>query len=35
MQNVRLLGTPQRVEGSMLAPPMVVENFTFSSTTTF
>jgi predicted Zn-dependent protease len=35
MQNVRSLGIPHRVEGSMLVPPMVVENFTFSSTTTF
>jgi predicted Zn-dependent protease len=35
MKNVRLLGVPQRVEGNMLVPPMVVDDFTFSSTTTF
>ncbi len=33
--NIRLLGKPQRVEGSMLVPPAVVDGFTFSSTTTF
>ena len=35
LQNVQLLGIAQRVEGSMLVPPVVVNNFTFSSTTTF
>lgn len=35
LQNVRLLGIPQRVESGMLVPPVVVDNFTFSSTTTF
>lgn len=35
LQNVQLLGIPQRVEGSMRVPPVVVNNFTFSSTTTF
>lgn len=35
LQKVRLLATPQRVEGSMLVPPMVVDDFTFTSTTTF
>jgi len=35
LRNVRLLGAPQRVEGSTLAPPAVVDGFTFSSTTTF
>jgi len=35
LQNVQLLGVPQRVEGRLLVPPVVVNNFTFSSTTTF
>ncbi|GIV17699.1 MAG: TldD/PmbA family protein [Armatimonadota bacterium] len=35
LQNVHLLGVAQRVEGSMLVPPVVVNDFTFSSTTTF
>lgn len=35
LQNVRLLGIPQRVEGSFLVPSAVVDGFTFSSTTTF
>ncbi len=35
LQNVRLLGIPQRVEGNMLVPPAVVDGFTFTSTTTF
>ncbi len=35
LRNIRLLGKPQRVEGSMLVPPAVVDGFTFSSTTTF
>lgn len=35
LKNVRLLGEPQRVEGNMLVPPVVVDGFTFTSTTTF
>ncbi|MGQ9880874.1 MAG: TldD/PmbA family protein [Armatimonadota bacterium] len=35
LKNVRLLGKPERVRGNMLAPPVVVDGFTFSSTTTF
>ncbi len=35
LRNIRQLGVPQRVEGSMLVPPAVVDGFTFSSTTTF
>ncbi len=35
LQNVRLLGVPQRVESDALVPPVVVDSFTFSSTTTF
>lgn len=35
LQNVRLLGQEQRVEESFLVPPLVVDGFTFSSTTTF
>ncbi|MGC8783125.1 MAG: TldD/PmbA family protein [Armatimonadota bacterium] len=35
LQNVQSLGIPQRVEGRLLVPPVVVNNFTFSSTTTF
>lgn len=35
LKNLRLLGKPQRVESSMLVPPVVVDRFTFSSTTTF
>lgn len=35
LKNIRLLGKPQRVDGNMLVPPVVVDGFTFSSTTTF
>lgn len=35
LQNVRLLGEMQRVGDGFLVPPVVVDDFTFSSTTTF
>lgn len=35
LKNVSLLGKPERVWGNMLVPPVVVDGFTFSSTTTF
>lgn len=35
LKNVRLLGKPERVRGNMLVPPVVVDRFTFTSTTTF
>ncbi len=35
LRNVRLLGEARRVGDGFLAPPMVVDQFTFSSTTTF
>ncbi|MDW8105283.1 MAG: TldD/PmbA family protein [Armatimonadota bacterium] len=35
LQNVRLLGTPQRVGDSLVVPPAIVSDFTFTSTTTF
>lgn len=35
LQNVRLLGVPQRVSEGFLVPAAVIDGFTFTSTTTF